>query len=145
MMHFWRKTKSPTSHQLTRLLGAELLMVRQRSVVSWTLHLFLLTATWILAISLSPTWVVMMILGMPWLVRLNPQVHWRDGTVKLCFAYQSYTLVGESHDPGIPTISALQFHKEMVEHQSPCFQCIVKPTENEESSRQQPAWGPSFG
>ena len=113
-MHFWRKTKSPTSHQLTRLLGAELLMVRQRSVVSWTLHLFLLTATWILAISLylgsddvilGSNDVILgsddVILGMPWLVQLNPQLHWRDGTVKLRFAYQSHTLVGEKHDPGI--------------------------------------------
>jgi hypothetical protein len=79
------------------------------------------------------------ILGMPWLVRLNPQVHWRDGTVKLRFAYQSHTLVGEKHNPVIPIISALQFHKEMVEHQNPCFLCAVKPTENENKSQQQPA------
>eukprot|EP00983_Pelagomonas_calceolata_P060611 1146458-Pelagomonas_calceolata.AAC.9 len=65
------------------------------------------------------------ILGMPWLKRRNPDVDWRNGSLKLRLQEISHTLKSDENGFCIPVISAVQFAKG-VKRKDPAWVCIIK-------------------
>lgn len=81
-----------------------------------------------------------LVLGMPWLFRYDPRVHWRKRKLTFKLNGKRHTLEEDdslSTHTAIPTISTIQFVKEVDKHHCPAWLCVLKPTEPQAPSNGQ--------